>query len=412
MGSHIAGQIALSLRVDGVEVPLGNSRQAKVIINQSCRQLVPAMKCELPDFANVFGQQVPINDGSAIEIELNDDRQAAFNGSTVFNTFGTPHRQPAGQYMQYTVVGLLDAPLYLRGNPEKSITGSSADVMRAVAQRMDFKYNEKIVTNDHMMWRPGRETWGTFTGKTAQHGWIGEQSALLHAVDEQRNLRYVDVNDLFANAAIKAHLIYGGSSNISPNIPRYLCTQYKAVNRSGMLNHWLGFGYRMTQSNITGGTTDSYSKIKGMTVNNSLDISKSTLKELNGRARIDLPPLNTGNTHDNFLRARHQNMRGLATYSQNVYVLIPMTTGLNLLDLIEFEAGAANYTDESVSGIYAVTNMTRMMANSRYYEKIELTAAGPQTTNPDLAGVNAPGQKTAVGDFARSVGSVFESSLG
>lgn len=416
MGAFINGQLALSLKVDGTEIPLGSGPKLQVYINQSCRQMLPASRLEIPDFSNIFGTQVPINDGSLIELNMNDDQQLAHPNSTIFRTFGTPHRKPFQQFMTYSVIGLLDATSYIRGNPPNAIKGSSTDVLKTIATKMNFTFIDSLNTNDNMTWRPGRETWGSFAGQTARHGWIGEQSALLHSVDERRQLRYVDVNDLFANAPIKAHIIYGGNnsnnSNISSNLPRYFANSYKAVNRSGMLNNWLALGHRMTQANILGGSNDRFAAIKGMTINNSLDISKTSLQQINGMARIDLPPLNTGNTHDNFIKARHQNMRGLATYSQNVYVLMPMTTGLNLFDMVEFEVAAAGFTDKSTSGIYSITNMTRAIINSRYYEKIELTASGPQSDNADLTGITAPTtRQQAVAGASSGVGAIIESAF-
>jgi len=387
MGLAISNQLQLSLRIDGFEIPLGASPDLRLFINQSCRQLLPTIKINIPDVANAFGKTLPVNDGSSIEAEFNDDKRPAFQGSAVFRAFGTPHRQPSGQMMLYNMVGLLDALPYIRGNPPNSLDGTSVQVMQNVAKAMNFNYVGNVATNDQMMWRPGRKTWGTFTRHTAMHGWISDKSALATAVDEQRQLHYVDINDLFANAKVKARIIYGaGAQNAtSQQVPNFVATEYRAVNRSGMLNNWHGYGLRMTQHGING-AVDKFRNITAMKLNNVLDINKDILGQLAGRARIDLPPIDTGNTHDFFLQARHHNMRSLATYSQNVYVLVPVTTGLNVFDMVELDARlGANSPDYSSSGLYCITNMTRALVNSRYCERLELTSAGPQNDNSSLA---------------------------
>jgi len=384
MGVALGGQLYLSFKVDGTEVPLGTSSLLNVFINQSCRQLVPVIKTAIPDMYGAFDKLVPINDGSMIHVEMNDDRQPAFNGSSGFRAFGTPQRQPMAQFTQYNIMGLLDAIPYVRGNPPGTIQGSSVDVMKNVAQAMNFNYTGKISTNDVMRWLPGRHTWGTFTKRAALHGWVGENSALVTAVDEQRQLHYIDVNDQFANAPVKAHIIYGGSTAISGNVPTYAATEYKAVNRSGMLNNWHGYGSRITQHSVLDGVVNKFKTIQAMKVNNLIDMSKDVLGQLAGRARIDIPPIATGNTHDNYIQARHHNTRMLSLYSQNIYVLVPATTGLNVFDMVEFESGAENSSENSVNGLYSVTNMTRALINSRYMEKIELTNSGPANANPSL----------------------------
>lgn len=383
MGAFVNGQLHFSCKVDGTEIPLGAGPLLKVFISQSCRQLLPATHLDLPDFANVFTKIVPINDGSTISVDLHDDVNRPHPGAT-FRAFGTPLRKPHSQFMHYSVTGILDAIPYLRGNPPNAITGSSVDVMQQIAKAMDFKYKGDISTDDHMTWRPGRFSWGTFAKHVTKHGWIGDKSLLTTAIDEQRQMHHVDVNSIFANSPVKANLVYGGTNALSQSVPTYACTHYRAINRSGMFNNWLGYGYRMTPSNLVSGVVEKFNTINAMKTTNLLDMSKAVLGQINGRARIDIPPMHTGNTHDNYLKARHQHMRATMMYSQNVYVMVPVSTALNLYDMVVFDVGNQDYVDQSTSGLYTITAMTRAVVNSRYYEKIELTNAGPQNSNQDL----------------------------
>jgi hypothetical protein len=391
MATGVGGQLYLSLQVDGVEVPIATSPALKIFISQNCKQALPVAKLSVPDLVNVFASQIPINDGSVISVRLNDDNQEAYPGYTTMRAMGTPVRSPSSQFMQYNITAMLDAFPYIRANPSSNFQGSSVEVMQQIAQAVGLNYMGTISTNDNMNWLPGRNTWGKFAMHLATHGWIDERSAISPpAVDEQRNLHHININDHFSNGPVKANLFYGGNASmgsipqLSGERPYYPVLQYRAINRSGLMNNWHGYGLRLAQSDVISGNVNRYSNILAQTVNNVLDISKDILGQVGARARIDVPPIDTGNTHDFYLQAKHQNLRTHAYYSQNVYVLIPYTTGLTLYDMVHLEVNSNDYADSSSTGMYTITAMTRALIGARYYEKLELTSAGPQNENSSL----------------------------
>jgi hypothetical protein len=199
---------------------------------------------------------------------------------------------------------------------------------------------------------------------------------------------HIDINDHFVNSPIKARIIYGGNTQrsplLSPSVPTWYATQYKANNQSGMQNHSAGYGLRMSHIDVNTGTITKMASVNAMALNTVIDISKQALQQLDGLAKIHLPRFDSDQTHDNYYQARHLNERGKATYSQNVYVLIPNCTGLKIHDMIEFDINSPNIKDSSSTGIYCITNMTRCVINSRYWEKIELANTGPQNSNSSL----------------------------
>jgi len=387
MAIGISGQLYFSLQVDGVEVPMPTSKAMEVMINHNCKQALPVAKIKIPDAANVFPQQIPVNDGSVLSVRLNDDQNEAYPGYMTLRSMGTPSRNPSTQHLQYGMLGMLDAIPYIRSNPSQSFQGSSAQAMQMVAQNLNLKYTGSISTNDVMNWLPGRNTWAKFADHLALHGWIDPSTAVAHAVDEQRQLHHIDINDSFANGKIKARFFYGQTptqASLSTGTPSFPVISYRSVNRSGLLNNTHGYGFRLNQNDIINGQVNRYSAITAQTVNNVLDISKDILGQIGLRARIDLPPIDTGNTHDMYLSAKHQNRRTHAYYSQNAYILVPNTTGLTLFDMVSFEMQTASFNDTSSTGNYIITAMTRILKGSRYYEKIELTSAGPENENSSL----------------------------
>jgi hypothetical protein len=387
MSVGISGQLYFSLQVDGVEVPMPTSKAMQVIINMNSKQALPVAKIKIPDAANVFPQQIPVNDGSVLSLRLNDDNNEAFPGYSTLRSVGTPARNPSTQHLQYGLIGILDALPYIRSNPSQNFQGSSAQAMQSIASTLNFNYKSTVSTNDVMNWLPGRNTYAKFANHLALHGWIDPSTAVAHGVDEQRNLHHIDINDTFVNSKIKARLFYGQNptaASLSSSVPSFPVISYRSINRSGLMNNTHGYGFRLNQSDIVNGVVNKYSQIVAQTINNVLDISKDIIGQIGQRARIDLPPFDTGNTHDMYLAAKHQNVRTHAYYSQNCYVLIPNTTGLTLYDMVSFEMETSSFNDTSSTGNYIVTAITRVMMGSRYYEKLELTSAGPENENSSL----------------------------
>jgi hypothetical protein len=268
----------------------------------------------------------------------------------------------------------------VRANPSKAYMGTSAEVMGEIAKAMDFKLITNMTTNDKMNWLPGRKTWNGYAEMICKHGHVNDTSALHIGVDQSRNLHYKDVTQLFSTDQVKKVFYYGQAPQ-KGQAPLMAVEQYKANNHSGLLNNLAGYGLRISQSNITTGLMQKFTNVKALKINNLVDINKAVLGQIGTRGRIDLTRLFTGNTHPNMMLASHQNQRIKATYSQEVHVLVSQASGVNLFDMVQFSAITSQSADDSVSGLYCVTAISKAIKNRRYKEKIQLTSAGPQNGN-------------------------------
>ena len=389
MPLSLPGQVAATLLIDGQEFPLNTNLNTQIMINANVRTLLPVAKMSLPDFGNFFGRVVPINDGSKISVNIGDGNNPAYSQQfSKFSAFGTPKRVPTRDFNVYNVTNILDAAPVVRASPNQAITGSSYNVMEQIASAMGLNLVSNVATNDSMTWRAGRNHWGNFMRNVAAHGYIDSNSLMHAAIDEQHNLHYKNITDEFANAPVKAVLYYG-SSNSAPSgmAPQnFECLQYKGINRSGMLNNSRGYGLRMTQVDPLNTTVNRFTTVVAQQSGGAnLDISQSILNAVTPVAKIELPPLNMGNTHPNYMLCRHQNSRLSDTYCQNVYVTVGRVTGLTLYDLVYFNANSSsNGADYSTQGYYVITAITRVMVGARYVEKLELTGSGPQADNSNL----------------------------
>ena len=378
----IPGSAEASIQVDGVDIPFSATASFEFLVNQSVNVLLPTTRISMIDASGVFDKNVPLNDGSTLNLTIGDGFHPVYN--IPFRVFGTPPRKPvAGGLTQFIIHGIYDAIPYVRANPLKPITGNATNAIANIAQNVGLKMVNNVNTNDQMNWMPGRKTWSGFASHITQHSMASDSSLMHLAVNTLGELHFHDVTQLFSQAQIKANISYG--KLIQKDGTKTLAAlEYTAENHSGRMNNTHGYGYRVTQSNSLTGAIQKFSNVKAMSINNVIDMSKTILGEIGTRGRIDIPRIATGNTHPDFIQAHHQNTRLRATYSQNVYVLLPQASNLTLFDMVNFSAVDSQGADDSVNGLYSITNISYMIKNRQYREKLQLTSAGPQNSNSSL----------------------------
>ena len=370
----------VQIKINGVVVPY--SIKNTVLAVQNVNVALPSARISLLDPSNIFAKDLPLNDGAILELTVGDNRTDPRNGT--YRIFGTPQRSPHSDGIaQYGVHAILDAIPYISSNPLRAITGSATSAVKEIANQVGFNLINNVSTNDVMQWLPGRKTWNGFAELLANHGWANETSALHIGVDMAKNLHFHDITQLFSKGDIKMCLFHGEPPK-KVNVPLRLVSEYKAENHSGMQNNTFGYGLRMPETNLLSGEIKKLVNVKAMTVNNLIDMSSSVLKSIGSRGRLDIPRISVGNSHDNFITAKHQNLRIKSTYSQVLNVLTEGCSGLTLFDMVQFSSVSNTQTDDSVSGIYCVTGISSAIKGRRFKEKLVLTSSGPQNSNPGL----------------------------
>jgi intein/homing endonuclease len=85
------------------------------------------------------------------------------------------------------------------------------------------------------------------------------------------------------------------------------------------------------------------------------------------------------NTHDNYYKAQHANIKEKSAWTNDVSVLTPYATGLDVLDGCAFRAFKPVTMDEmsAYSGRYVVTNVVKGFRGGNYFEKLTITNTSP-----------------------------------
>jgi hypothetical protein len=377
------GQSQLELIINGTIFPMLSIPGLQCTISTNIKYPLPELRIVVNDPISAINTTLPIVDGTKLGVILNDTSPTNPTATT-FRAFGTPKRLPMpGQPQQtaYVINGMLDAVPLVRSNPNTVLTGTSNSVIQNIAKANNLGFSSNVAANDEMTWLPGKKTWAGYINHIANHAYIDNTSAMSWGIDETATLHYNNITPMFSQQPV-AYIFYGAppSSNTNSQMTSgntFAALQYQAINRSGLFNSLGGYGQRTVQPTLTGGVS-KYLASNATVTNNSLDINSSISSAVQPVSRMSLAAADAGNSHANYIAARHQNHRLKCTYTQNIYVLLYRTTNLNIFDTVNFTATTDSSTTASlVNGTYLVTGISRVLWSNRYFEKVELTSAGP-----------------------------------
>jgi hypothetical protein len=383
----IKNQFNYSVLID--KNPIGiNLDDLGIIVSLNVRQKLPVVKLKTIDNQKLYSNNNPINDGTELKIAFNDGTQGLGNYVS-YLSYGTPTRKlHHSGLLELTVYGILNNVSYSRQTANTAFTGSSTAVIKQIASLLNMKYLTNDNTNDSMTWLPAKKTWADFVNYIAAHAWTDNKSVFSHAVDDTNTLFFYNLQKLYENRKPKAKFTSGRdttqATNSNSSLPEFTMFQPHVINRSGQYNDQGAYNLRTTQT-LGDGSVNIYNQVNASKSSTSnLDISKKIAHSMSNRGKIVIAPFDCGNTHSNYINAKHSNERLLKTYSQNLYCLINQYTGLTLYDIVIVEMYSHGSVENSVKGTYCVTAISKCIYKNQYFEKFELTVTGPSNTNPGL----------------------------
>jgi hypothetical protein len=147
---------------------------------------------------------------------------------------------------------------------------------------------------------------------------------------------------------------------------------------SGMLNMRAGGYGSKTYQEMLSGEGDLFGPIVASRQSNVFAIN-SEVKDLLADGVRTLPaPIDCGNTHANYIKARHQNERRRALYSTFMDASLDDYTTADLFDSVDVEVQdrVTRGVQTAYSQKYLVFARTRAIQGTRYYERMRLIAPG------------------------------------
>jgi hypothetical protein len=378
IAGSLAGSHGIALTVSGIPVPIYTKPGIHLQTVERVNQILPTLFFHMLDFYGLYSNaQVPINDGTQLTLAFNDGNSglpAAYN----YRAYGTPIRKkhPAG-YDELLVYATLDNLPYTREAANRALTGSSTSVVGQIASLLNMGYTTNDSSQDSMTWLSGRASWAKYVSNIEKYAYSNSQSMFAHAVTGANNLLFMNIQKLMAGKNYVATLYYGVQPPSGANEPSYQLYDYKIVSSSGFLNHLFAYGMRQSQTGSTGSVTINNTVDATYTTGENIDINANSAQRLSNRSRIQVAPVDCGNTHANYYPAKHQNARLKATYSQMLVGMSAFYTGLNVFDIVRVIVYNQGVQNSTASGTYFVSAIQRGICGTRYFERMELMSTGP-----------------------------------
>jgi hypothetical protein len=265
--------------------------------------------------------------------------------------------------------GYLDYPkFWIETTTQVYKDKTSNAVLAQIAQNVGLEY-EGDVTSDTQTWQGAKRRVHAFCSAVANHGLSSQTSCMKLAVCLDGKMRYKDVSKL-ETANPKAQLLIGdirtGYLTVVSHLPK---------NSGGSANRKSGYKQTMLE----------YSTIRSETyrthTNVMADINEGGAFNMNARVRAEVnagshnvAPIDYGNVHDDYHRAKYQNRRGTALFNVGLDVLINMPAiSQPYIRVFDTVTVTAPEEQSEQNGAYIVVSHAVMITNGQYHEKLELT---------------------------------------
>ena len=376
MAFRVAGESEFELNVAGVDMRIGAGNLHDLSLIENASSTSPSLSVRFLDnklSASSFGL---FQDGAPITVKIGDGNNAAQTYS--YNQWqlrdGTSNT--AGSLA--TLNGIANIVPWTSQVITKAYKGNASDVAQQLAGLAGIGLTDIDSTQDKQTWLPDGRAIAQFLRKVVDHSWMGDGAGPHMAVTSQNGQWMLRLKDIMKPGG-------GGTSfasigiNGAGDIPIF---EYRVNSHGGPTNTYLNYGYKVVQELLSGDaqvTKDfSFNKLSSF-----LGVS-SSLQGAVQLARTLYHPPSSGNTHDNYSKALHNNRMARASFSTEVNIMTRSMSSVKLLDDVSISlARSDGSVDQAYSGTYKVSGITRFIMAGVYGEKLTLSSQG---TNASAAG--------------------------
>lgn len=272
-----------------------------------------------------------IVDGTLIRFEIKN-KDLDINENLRFRLFKINKVEIQQKTVKIELSGLLDFYRGYESGNEYNMFAPTSEVFKHIA-RVNKLTAEIDDTNDEQLWVAGENNTYQFMMKMATHGWIDETSAMFWCMDRHGILLYKDLTRLFAKR----------SSHIGKFIQQIYTDPSEKVYGYSAADASIQAGYENIVNGGYGGEDHFFNLLdydltpvnakKVVAFSNLINIGK----ELSHGLAQSFYPLDVGNFHKNYYRAKKQNTRILSTFSTYVNVATTFFMPYRLAQIINFE---------------------------------------------------------------------------
>lgn len=406
---YIKGIVYLEVMIGGKAIDQALNLFNDIILTESVAALVPSAKLTLNDHADVLRKKFAFSDGNAFSIVMGKDPADVRTTERKYVLFSVSPANLSGYNAHSTVLAYANLPKYITKSSRRAYKGTSEDVLREIAEENELEFSGPsdadsgsagASLDDSQTWINSCKSSALFAQhEVARHGYINDKSGMVMVVTSLNELRYRNIIDVAMTAPDKIdHYFLHNASYSGEESSKiiYAVREARYKSDAGLMNNYINYGAIRTGPNLEG-EHDVYDKID-VTVGDSdfLVINKNISSAVDSVARIDYSNLDCGNTHRNYYKAVHQNVRILAMFTERISLITYDPTAVGLLDPVIFkQTDVSNLEPAKETDVYVVLGKTIMVHNGQnYVERIEL---GRMT-------VKEPGSTSLAGAIAKALG--------
>ena len=366
-----------AMRINGGPYPVLPQIFRELRVTSNIYSFLPTlhMVCEDP-----FGRLINEVNRSAGESALGDGAKISLAlGKTLkdklkehrFRLFSTPQIERTTNSPIIRIRGVIDAMKWWNGLKTGSINNTSAAAIQDMAEDCGLGVHVPHPTNDKMVWISRQQTYSQFATKISSYGWASDESCMAIGMDVDRVVRYVDVSQI---AGEQPGFTAKWLTPADPEDENEIPVMDLQVKTSGVANILGAYASRISGVNVDGDQFE-IDEAEAVKHGDYLDINTDVKSDIS-LSRSIIMPMDAGNNHENFARARYQNERIGLTYKVFVDIYYEKVTEARLFDTVRLDMKdpLSNTDNNNYSGVYFVIAKAYGMNGGRYFEKLRLVS--------------------------------------
>jgi len=365
------GQIYLDLKIDDQDLRTQTNFLDSAYIIESVSSLIPTMAMVINDEADTLVNDFKIMDGNKFTMVLGTSQtELAENYPLNFRLFSFKGNRYQAGY-KYAISGIFDSPRFTQDAPQKVYKGGSADALSSLASDCGIDFEAGSKTSDYQTWLNAGETMSLFARRIAQHS-HKENGLMQLCLLANNTLMYQDVIEAVNRTNVQYKFVTNQSDQSEDS---FLMTDWSPSSRAGFFNSWINYGYNLIEPSLDG--VQHFNNEISLSTGYSLPSVNQQVTDMVEISRTDYAPIDCGNTHDNYWKAFHNNLRLSGLFNQSLICMVPAVTNLSPLEPVQVEIYNANTArPNNYSGTYIISAKKSLIKGTRYVEIFELLRPG------------------------------------
>ena len=372
----LQGQYKFSIRVEETQVEdLSGFNSLK--ITESAMAGLPLFELIIADDYS-FIEGYGVGDGTRISFSLepltSPEEEDHFIPFRVFSV--KANLATYGNIIKLT--GYYDAPKYLTQAMFNYYDGPSSLVAERLASQVDLT-SQVDRTRDNQVWISPGLTGYKFLQAVTRHAFLDRKSAFVSCVTREGLLKFLDIGNRRHDEPTWNFFstdFLGEFSNAS-DANEIRVENYSIEINSGFFNRWGGYGNLYSEFDIITGGKNLPDSLRLESVEKSTD-KLEVNRDLNYPPRYKALPVNIGNVHENYSRAKVQNERILSLFSTTVKAVSRDLSDVQLLDRVQclLRSKEGSTIVDSINGDYYVNDIVTHVTSNSFFSLFRLVREG------------------------------------